>query len=178
MSICRLFIIVTYGLFLAVVSGGAIPPGSPPVSVRQEPPPNITAQNSITTTEAVVQVLIAAYTPGGLVRRKGCAGEDSKRQSEQVKQPLPVALDTIVMADPQYRWFMDRGVINLVPIMGEPDLLQVPIKEFKTAHTTNIHLALEQLLTLPEVRRKAINLHLKEGIKLFVGPSSPATKRT
>src|SRR5712692_6906734 len=80
------------------------------------------SSKNVTTRDAFVGILVAARVPGGIVQATSCTIQEPQLQSSSLRLPLPQALDLIVRADPQYRWMADRGVVNLLPAAGEPDL--------------------------------------------------------
>jgi hypothetical protein len=86
------------------------------------------------------------------------------------------SLNRITQADPQYRWRDERGVINLIPTSGEPDVLKIRFQEFRVKNMSSLELILEQLLTLPEVQSDAIGRQVNQGLR-FAGISSPSRGR-
>ena len=77
---------------------------------------------------------------------------------------LREALEAIVTADPEYRWEMNDGVVNLLPSRGVPDLLAVRISAFDSGDATNVTTAKAFLLALPEVRKRATELGFDQAI--------------
>lgn len=70
-------------------------------------------------------------------------------------------LDSIVAADPRYRWSLEDGVINVLPAAGHPPLLDVRLAEFKGEATVcGLFGALRES---PEVRRRAAELGFDTG---------------
>ena len=51
--------------------------------------------------------------------------------SGHLVQTLSDALDSIVTANPEYRWYTEKGAVNLVRSNNEPTLFYVPIANFK-----------------------------------------------
>lgn len=66
-------------------------------------------------------------------------------------------LNSIVSADPRYKWNLENGVINLLPAVGNPSLLDTRLAEFKkeNAMTESLFKSLENM---PEVRQRATEL--------------------
>lgn len=70
-------------------------------------------------------------------------------------------LDSIVAADPRYKWGVEDGVVNLLPAAGSPPLLDVRLAEFKSkGHVNKLFRDLEEN---PEVRRRAAELGFHTG---------------
>jgi len=86
-------------------------------------------------------------------------------------------LDSIVWADSRYRWEDRGGVVNLLPVAGEPELLKTPIMEFHAADVLSAREALGILLSLPDVKKRMSDLNLKRGLEVFVSPHSLSPKR-
>jgi len=114
--------------------------------------------------------LVAAHVPGGSVWIRQCSGQEPVFHQDQTILPLSDALDSITRVDPRYRWQIDKGVVNLIPRTGEPAVLKVRIKQYRTKTTLNE--ALRQLLRLPEVKTEAARIGLKiTSGGLLLGPS-------
>ena len=62
---------------------------------------------------------------------------------------LREVLDDIVTADPDYRWEVKDGVVNLVPAKGVPDLLTLRISAFDSGDATSVRTAETFLFALP-----------------------------
>jgi len=132
-----------------------------------------TDSSRVTTREAFWKALIAARVPGGIVWRRNCGNVEVKGQQVSSGLSLRAALNRIIQVDPQYTWVRENGAINLLPMNGEPDLLKVRIREFRVSKVSNLNLALERIIALPEVTKTAGDLKLSQGLKLG-GLSSPA----
>lgn len=99
----------------------------------------------------------------GFVEIAGCS--DLPKGRLQIKQGVTVrqAMDAIVVANPGYRWELEDGVVNLMPLSNAP-LLDTRIAKFQMAATDReIPALLQDLLRLPEVRRHEAALGLKQG---------------
>jgi hypothetical protein len=127
----------------------------------------------LTTVDAVSLTLNYAGAAGGIIRIGSCTEETIKQPWKAQGSPLRQVLDTIVAADPRYRWQHEDGVINIVPATGEPDFLRVRITEFQVKNISSANAALGHLLALPEVKKGMADLNLKHGLNLFVSPKSP-----
>jgi hypothetical protein len=127
--------------------------------------------SGITSQHAFLRASTAARVPGGLVWMMKCSGEEPLLHEDRIILPISDALESLVKRDPRYKWQIDTGVVNLLPSAGEPDLLKVRIRQFKT--TATLTEALRQLLGLPEVTQGSIRLRLKQSTTtLLVGPTT------
>ena len=79
---------------------------------------------------------------------------ESNKQDSYKQDVAREALDTIVEADPRYRWQLVDEVVNLLPADGEPALLNTRISKFRVTDVTSALDALSQLLALPEVKKR------------------------
>ena len=84
--------------------------------------------HQVTTVNALTSALNAAHVPGGIITRTTCGAEE-RRDLTPLGPTLRDALDSIVVANPQYRWYLDKDAVNLVPSSDEPTLLDVVIAE-------------------------------------------------
>jgi hypothetical protein len=116
----------------------------------------------VSTINAVTSALNAAHVPGGVVTISTCGGERSHNLTP-LGPTLRDALDSIVIADPQYRWYIDQGVVNFVPANDEPTLLNGVIANFKVESDKTLDLIVGELLALPEVKEAATGLNLSQG---------------
>jgi hypothetical protein len=94
----------------------------------------------------------------------GCS--DLPKGRLQIKPGLTVrqAMDALVAANPGYQWELKDGVVNLTPRGGAP-LLRTTIDKFQMDATDReIEAVLQDLLRLPEVRRREASLGLKLGM--------------
>ena len=115
-------------------------------------------------------------TAGGMARIAGCEEDTFKQSWNPLNAPLRQVLDSIVEADPRFRWQVEEGVVNLLPASGEPPLLGVRISDFHVENVAEASDALSKLLALPEVKRRMSDLRLKHGLNIFVSPSQPRPK--
>jgi hypothetical protein len=127
------------------------------------------------TRDAFSGVLSAARLPGGIATITNGEDEPVKHSNVPVNGALREALDVIIRADPQYEWFDDDGVVNILPLSGEPALLTTRIKEFYV-EDLSVDSALNRLLQLPEIRKKWEELGLSSGID-FLGLRSPRPRK-
>jgi hypothetical protein len=86
--------------------------------------------------------------------------QDDKKISVNIfQQPLRVALDAIVKADPDYRWELNDGVVNLIP-KHDSGLLGIKIKSFQVRDMNRLETR-RALAALPEVAAKINSLGLE-----------------
>lgn len=126
-----------------------------------------------TTTDAFYASLDRTRSAGGRVRIVNCEDDTFKRPWTPSGSPLRKVLDAIVAVDSRYQWQMQDGVINLLPVAGEPALLGIRINEFRAQEATSAREALGKLLALSEVREGMDGLHLKPGVALIDSWASP-----
>lgn len=103
-----------------------------------------------------------------MVHVRGCEQDNLKQAWTPLNKSLRQGLDTIVRADPRYRWEVVDEVINLLPAGGEPALLKTRINEFHVENMNSAIDALGPVLALPEVKKAMKGLRLKPGIVLFI----------
>jgi hypothetical protein len=126
----------------------------------------------ITTHDAFVRSLISARVPGGVVTTSNCS-QEAKLQTDILALPLFESLNRITQADPQYKWEVERGVINLIPRAREPEVLKIRIREFRVKNSPSLDLILEQLLALQEVKSDPNGRRVNQGLR-YGGLSSPS----
>jgi hypothetical protein len=162
-------------IMLSFVIAGQAPDASkgPPSERTLARPVPWVGPEALTTTEAFSRALHFAGAAGGVVRTIGCEPEPASRAVEFGGLPLREVLDSIVSADPSYRWETDNDAINLIPISGEPELLKLHINRFKAENVISAQVALDQLLALPEASNRMAELRLSRGLQLLVIPSAP-----
>lgn len=122
----------------------------------------------ITTTEAFSTSLLAAQTPGGIVRITDCEAETVTQRLTAHSSTLQDLLEGIVLADARYRWEINDGVVNLIPRDGEAPLLGTRISKLEVTDAASIYLPLSKLMSLPEVREMTAKLQLSEGTHFSV----------
>jgi hypothetical protein len=130
----------------------------------------------LTTTTIFSRSLGGVGAAGGMVTIQNCDGENSKHAWKPIVQPLRRVLDTMIEADPRYRWQVEDGIINVLPVGGEPALLRTRISKFRVIDATSALDTLSKLLALPEVKKRMEDLHLKPGIAPISYWSSPNPK--
>jgi hypothetical protein len=112
----------------------------------------------------LMDVLRGTGVSGGFAEFTGCS--DLPKGGLKVKQGATVreAMDALVAANPGYQWRLEGGVVDLMPRSGVP-LLDVKIGSFHMDATDReVAIFFQNLLRLPEVRERAIELNLKPGL--------------
>jgi hypothetical protein len=130
----------------------------------------------LTTTDAFYSSLGRTGVPGGLVDLRSCGQRDQKHTWSPKNSELRQVLDALVTTDKRYRWTTDEGVLNLLPVAGEPSILQTRINKFHVQDAASASAALDRLLALPEIKEAMRKLHLQQGITLVLESSLPHPK--
>jgi hypothetical protein len=86
--------------------------------------------------------------------------EDKKISVNIFQQPLRAALDAIVEADPDYKWEVNDGVVNLIPKNETDSLLTIRIKSFQARNLNRLDTR-RAIGALPEVKAKLDRLGLE-----------------
>lgn len=118
--------------------------------------------SQVTAINALTRTLNAAHRPGGIATLTYCAN-DENLNLRPLGPTLRDALDSIVVAYPEYRWYVDQGAINLVASNNELTLLDIVIADFKVDRGETMDEILRKLLATPEVKEGAARLRLSEG---------------
>jgi hypothetical protein len=130
----------------------------------------------VSTIHAFFKALSETGTPGGIVRTIGCEGDGTVQQWQPLGSSLRDVLDGIVYANPRYRWTVENGVINAIPIGGEPELLKTHIREFKMQNAISPNSTLSELFSTTEVKASLDRLGLNEALKAGSFPPSKVRK--
>ena len=129
-------------------------------------------ERSFTTPEAFHASLNSARVPGGMIIVYGCQADAPAKNWNPQGQPLARVLNQIIDADKNYKWEMQDGGINLLPVGGEPPLLQTHIGEFTIKSKSSLD-ALNQLQGRAEVKQAMSNLQLQGGLAIIMYSPSP-----
>jgi hypothetical protein len=108
--------------------------------------------------------MLSSGAPGGEALTEGCAEPSDSAVRPQNVGTLRDVLEDIVTADPEYRWEVKDGVVNLIPSQRVPDLLTLRISAFDTGDATSVTTAKTFLFGLPEVRKRAAELGFDQAI--------------
>ncbi|MEW6130728.1 MAG: hypothetical protein AB1757_27100 [Acidobacteriota bacterium] len=117
--------------------------------------------------------LASARVPGGIITILDCADTQNPQVTRLPQPTLRETLDAIVFGNPEYRWQIDEGVINLLTTKDEPSLLKVQVNRLKVEKVRSIGAILDALINLPEVKEAIARLNLKPGLKIMIGPVNP-----
>jgi hypothetical protein len=123
-----------------------------------------------TTLSSFIMSLVSARLPGGIVTIMHCEDRQLSHPTLFTSGTLREALQEIVRTNPEYRWQVDDGVINLLTVHDEPALLNVRISKLKVENARSINTILDELFELPEVKDAIAKLQLIPGVIFLVGP--------
>jgi hypothetical protein len=126
----------------------------------------------LTTSGAFREVLLAVRAAGGIVTAPRCDDEPLSQRWQPAGSSVRVLLDSIVLADPHYRWRAQEGVINLLPKSIEPALLRVRINQLHVEDARSVYEPYGRLMSLPEVRTAIERLKLSDSYERIQGGSS------
>lgn len=116
------------------------------------------------TINALTRALSTAGVPGGIATLIGCR-EDVRYAFPSYGASLEDALNAIVATDSQYRWRVENGLINVSQRSGDPLFLAFRISRVKVIEARSLDDALSEILALPEVQRRLLQLHMSEGYR-------------
>jgi hypothetical protein len=108
--------------------------------------------------------MLRSAAPGGEALTQGCGEPSGSAVRPSPASTLRKLLDEIIAADPDYRWEVDQGVVNLTPVRGVPDLLTLRIGEFDSGDAVDVTTAKTMLFALPEVRKRAEELGFDQAV--------------
>jgi len=137
-------------------------------------------------TEGLADVLRAARKPGGIARIHK-RGSVERKLTTLVNDPVRIAaaLDTLISTEPEYKWVLENGVVNILPKKELPSLLSVQVRIFEAKNTASMHDLVAKLLASPEVKKAQVEFHLEAnplrfGFDRLNHPSTESTeeKRT
>ena len=129
-------------------------------------------ERSFTTPEAFHASLNRARVPGGMVIVSGCRANAPAQNWNPQGQPLGQVLNELVGANKNYKWEIQDGAINLLPVGGEPPLLQTYIGEFSIKTNSSLD-ALTKLQQRAEVKQAMTNVQLQGGLTIITYSPSP-----
>lgn len=106
---------------------------------------------SDTSSSSFKLALNRAKAPGGIVAVPSCDPPPRYKPTPS-SASLRDALEAIVVADPECKWEVENGVINIVPSNSFPEFLNIRIAQFKVQNAATVYEALDRLLSMPELR--------------------------
>lgn len=110
--------------------------------------------------DAFVGVALGGGIPGGVAQEYGCGGP--RLHSFRIATTTVLqGLRSIVKANPNYRWDIRDGVLNLLPRETLSPLLTVGINEYASKEATNMTAAATLLLGVPAVYSTMVRLKLE-----------------
>jgi hypothetical protein len=148
--------------------GGQAVQKSPTVDLLERQVGEVRTQD-VDVESILARALGSARIPGGIVIDPGMSTE--VKQLLMPGSTLNDLLGAIVLAAPIYRWEINDGVVNLLPVGREPALLSMKIGEFNVRDAKSIDEALNKLLSRSDVKARAAEINLDNGVKLTVGGS-------
>jgi hypothetical protein len=131
----------------------------------------------LTTRNAFQGALGLARVPAGVATVFGCQEDPPQQLFRGVGQKVSDVMDQLVSMDPKYRWEMDDGVINLLPVAGEPALLRTQIPAFDADDITSAWAVVGKIEQAQEVRKAMGDMELSWGLKVFSTLFSPNPKK-
>ena len=160
---CKSLITLVLLLGAFPVAGHQEQPGKPEAEAELLMRPVNLPSSPLSVNSAIQLAILESGTAGGAVITQGCE-EPSDSLVRPQGSTLREVLDDIVTADPDYRWEVNDGVVNLIPAKGVPDLLTLRIGAFDTEDATDVTTAKTFLFALPEVRQREAELGFDQGI--------------
>jgi hypothetical protein len=124
---------------------------------------------------ALVRALNNTSMPGGFVMGGNLNNEIE--QGEISQMTMEELLNKIISINRNYRWLVDDGVINLIPLINEPVLLNFKIAEFHADNLSSVEDALNRLLAKPDVQKRIADLNLNTGLEIRAGGVRPPGSR-
>jgi hypothetical protein len=110
-----------------------------------------------------LDVLRGTGIHGGFVEVTACSELPKGHLTMKEGSTISEAMDALVAANPDYQWEMKDGTVNLIPRGGVP-LLSTRVAKFQmNATDREMPAVLQDLLRLPEVRKREAALGLKQG---------------
>lgn len=109
---------------------------------------------------ATTRTLRRADLPGGIAIVESCS-RDINYSFAPSGLTLRDVLDSIVSRDSRYRWQIEEGVVNIIPVTREPELLNTRLARFSVERVT-VNEAVSRLFAIPEVRSRMIELNLNQ----------------
>ena len=118
---------------------------------------------------ALVPFLQFAGVSGGMVVTQGCDDNTPFVYWSAVQGTIRQALNDFQANNPEYRWELRGGTLDLVPAAGIPPLLATKIRRFNlqtTDQQTSAGAAFGMLMKLPEIQEAATVLHISKNMSV------------
>lgn len=116
-----------------------------------------------TAVNAFVTALRTAGVPGGIAAVSQC-GDDRQYVFSASGPTLEDVLRNIESTDRRYTWNIINGLVNILPVEGDPSLLKLRIKKLHINNVSSIDEAANQLFSAQQVRNEALKLRLTPGL--------------
>lgn len=114
--------------------------------------------------EFFLDIMRGTGLSGGFAGIEDCSGLPRGELKLSQGMTLRQAMDALVAANPSYQWKLRDGVVDLIPRVGIP-FLEPRINKFQVDATEHEAPAvLEEVLRLPVVQARAVELGLKRGL--------------
>ena len=130
-------------------------------------PVKVVENKPLSTVDAFRAALSSVGVPGGSVAIRGCEQNAAMMRWNANGVQLDHFLNDLVISDPSYRWEFRDHSINIMPVAGEPPLLQTQIADFNVRTDSSIE-ALSRLQNLPEIKSAMKNLQLEGGLAIVM----------
>ncbi len=127
-----------------------------------ERPQRVTILERMRTSSAFSSALNSAGMPGGIATITDCS-QEATYLFPSTASSLQGKLNGIVSTDPRIVWWITRGVVNIAPKSGDPELLNLRVREVKVRAARSLGEAVGQLLANPTVQKRITELHLSSG---------------
>jgi hypothetical protein len=154
-----------------------LPEGSPENPNRLLNEPITVAQTEGSLSNIFSRALRSIPAPGGFVYWLPCSRQsDVKYFFPASTAPVGGILDSIVALNPDYKWEMDNGAIDVLPKSGLPPLLSVQVRDFVIDKAgTSLTSSVDELLSISEVKEALVRLNIhKPDLSLLLWMSDTA----
>jgi len=168
-------------LFALLLLCGTVPVCAP----AQQPPvaivtdkildrmmPDAEPLRNVTMKTAFITVLRLAKLSGGIIEVNDCAhsvsGSEALHSYLFTGLKIREALDRIVSENPDYKWEVKDGAVDLVSLKGVPAVLNLSLAYFEVSSQDSAVGAVAKLLQQPEVEKIISESKLKQEDKVHV----------
>jgi hypothetical protein len=118
--------------------------------------------------DALAKILWQTGVPGGVIQIEKCSAQTKIHLRIPEGTSIETTLQELVKLNPDYKWEVQRGVVNLLPASGVPDLLKARVAKYDSDSAVNKFApsaVLDEMLTLPNIQARAAQLRLKPGVQ-------------